>query len=116
MYYCSGLLRISDNTVFTPTLTWPNKMLPLSTMTSPIGTPLCIFHPNPDWNRGLPGIDFDHQGCAAPLFAGAPREYADNEGWQTVKRRGGAKRFKSQSQSKKRKAEVVAAIAAADDN
>ena len=88
-------------------------------MTSPIGTPLCLFRPNPDWNRGLPGIDFDRQGYTTPFFAGAPREYAENEGWQTVKRRGGAKRFRgqsqSQSQSKKRKAATEAAIAAADN-
>ena len=83
-------------------------------MTSPIGTLQCAFRPNPDWNRGLPGIDFDRQGCTAPLFAGAPRAYADNEGWQFVKRRGGAKRFRGQN--KKRKVEVETAIAAADNN
>ena len=80
-------------------------------MTSPIGTPQCSFHPNPDWNRGLPGIDYDRKGYVMPYSAGAPKEYADNEGWQTVKRRG-AKKY-HQSKNKKRK-ETEAAIAAAE--
>ena len=72
----------------------------------------CSFHPNPNWNRGLPGIDFDRTGSYVPLFAGAPRAYADNEGWQIVKRRGGKiKKYRAQ----KRKAEVEAQIAAADN-
>lgn len=80
-------------------------------MTSPIGTPLCLFHPNPDWNRGLPGIDYDRKGYVMPYFAGAPKEYADNEGWQVVKRRGGQKKYRAH----KRKAETEAQIAAADN-
>lgn len=82
-------------------------------MTSLIGTPLCLFHPNPDWNRGLPGIDYDRKGYVMPYFAGAPKEYADNEGWQVVKRRG-AKKYR-QSKNQKRKAETEAQIAAADN-
>jgi hypothetical protein len=80
-------------------------------MTSQIGTPLCLFHPNPEWNRGLPGIDFDRADSYVPLFAGAPRAYADNEGWQFVKRRGkNLKKYRTQ----KRKA-TEAQIAAADN-
>ena len=72
----------------------------------------CPFRPNLDWNRGLPGIDFDRADSYVPLFAGAPREYADNEGWQIVKRRGGKiKKYRAQ----KRKAEVETQIAAADN-
>jgi hypothetical protein len=82
-------------------------------MTSPIGTPLCLFHPNPDWNRGLPGIDVDRKGYVMPYSAGAPKEYADNEGWQVVKRRG-QKKYRNQSKNQKRKAETEAAIVAAD--
>ena len=81
-------------------------------MTSPIGTPQCSFHPNPDWNRGLPGINFDRITACMPYSASAPKEYADNEGWQIVKRRG-AKKY-HQSKNKKRKAETEAAIAAAE--
>jgi len=80
-------------------------------MTSPIDSPQCPFTPNPNWNRGLPGIDFDRKDLCMPYFAGAPREYADNEGWQLVRRRGKAKKY---TQAKKRKAEVEAQIAAAD--
>jgi hypothetical protein len=70
----------------------------------------CSFTPNPDWNRGLPGIDFDRKGSYLPPFAGAPREYADNEGWQVVKRRGN-----NLKKYRKRRGEVQAQIAAADN-
>ena len=70
----------------------------------------CSFHPNPDWNRGLPGIDFDRKGSYVPLFAGASREYADNEGWQVVKRRGN-----NLKKYRKRRGEVQAQIAATDN-
>jgi hypothetical protein len=47
-----------------------------------------------------------------PFFAGAPKEYADNEGWQTVKRRGGKiKKYRAQ----KRKEATEVQIAAADN-
>jgi len=78
-------------------------------MTSPIGTPQCSFHPSLNGSRGLPGIDIDRKGYVMPYSAGAPKEYADNEGWQIVKRRG-AKKYRN----KKRKTETEAAIAAAD--
>ena len=45
-----------------------------------------------------------------PFFAGAPREYADNEGWQIVKRRGN-----NLKKYRKRRGEVQAQIAAADN-
>ena len=80
-------------------------------MTSPIGTPQCSFHPSLNGSRGLPGIDIDRKGYVMPYFAGAPKEYADNEGWQIVKRRS-QKKFRNQN--KKRK-ETEAAIAAADN-
>jgi len=67
--------------------------------------------PSSNGNRGLPGIDVDRKGCVMPYSASAPREYADNEGWQIVKRRG-AKKYRNQN--KKRK-ETEAAIAAADN-
>ena len=79
-------------------------------MTTMNGLLPCSFHANPDWNRGLPGIDFDHKGCVMPYFAGAPREYADNEGWQVVKRRGN-----NLKKYRKRRGEVQAQIAAADN-
>lgn len=72
----------------------------------------CTFQPDPNWNRGLPGIDFDRKGFSMPYSAGAPREYADNEGWQFVRRRGKAKKY---TQARKRKTEVEAQIAAADN-
>ena len=80
-------------------------------MTSLIGTPLCSFHSNSNGDRGLPGIDVDRKGFVMPYSAAAPKEYADNEGWQIVKRRG-AKKYRTQN--KKRKTETEAAIAAAD--
>ena len=80
-------------------------------MTAQMNSFPCYFHPNPDWNRGLPGIDFDRKGSYVPLFAGAPKAYADNEGWQTVKRRAGQKKYRA----KKRKEATEAQIAAADN-
>jgi hypothetical protein len=47
-----------------------------------------------------------------PYSAAAPKEYADNEGWKVVKRRG-AKKYRNQN--KKRKTETEEAIAAADN-
>ena len=80
-------------------------------MTSLIGTPLCSFYSNSNGDRGLPGIDVDRKGFVMPYSAAAPKEYADNEGWQFVKRRG-AKKY--QTKNKKKKTETEAAIAAAD--
>ena len=80
-------------------------------MTSPIASPQCSFTPNLNWNRGLPGIDFDRKDLYMPYSAAAPREYADNEGWQVARRRGKAKKH---THAKKRKADVEAQIAAAD--
>ena len=81
-------------------------------MTAPIGTPQCSFIPNSNWDRGLPGIDFDRKSLSMPYSACAPREYADNEGWQIVKRRGGKiKKYRVQ----KRKEATEAQIAAADN-
>lgn len=69
--------------------------------------------PSSNGDRGLPGIDVDRKGYVMPYFAGAPKEYADNEGWQIVKRRG-QKKYRNQSKNQKRKAETEAAIVAAD--
>jgi len=43
--------------------------------------------------RCLPGIDPDTKSTYRPLFFGATREYADDEGWQYVsyKKKGGRK-------------------------
>lgn len=70
------------------------------------------FHLSPNGNRGLPGIDVDRKGYMMPYSAAAPKEYADNEGWKVVKRRG-AKKYRNQN--KKRKTETEEAIAAADN-
>jgi len=67
-------------------------------MTSMTGLIPCPFQPNPDWNRGLPGIDYDRKDAYVPLFFGASREYGPDEGWQTVRRRKGRRgpAFRSQ--------------------
>jgi hypothetical protein len=69
-----------------------------------------IFCSDPDWNRGLPGIDHSHTSLRMPYSSGAPKEYADNEGWQVVRRKG-----KKYNRFQKRKAETEAAINATAD-
>lgn len=72
-------------------------------MTSMTGLIPCSFQPNPDWNRGLPGIDYDRKDAYVSPFFGASREYGPDEGWQTVRRRKGRRggpAFRSQSQPK----------------
>ena len=82
--------ELSDNTVtFSQNLTCIMAHRLAITMPSLVGLIPCPFQPNPEWNRGLPGIDYDRTDSYVPLFFGASREYGPDEGWQTVRRRKG---------------------------